>query len=338
MTPAERLALFTTPVAELGPANDQTPAAAWVRWGRGAQWNDPTARPRIALAHNAWSWPIYSAEQATRRIRVWRSLATWDEAPRWSTLNATSWPQTLPWADSWRPAWAGEDGGILIDDDSTGAEGWEALNLRHPWFLEQLGLTFRTLGAYRPGDWICDQLHRRTKTNAGTFDGRGCGAVPKRAGVTTAAEAATNIPHALALTGITQWGAGARCVAPATRVEHPRTAPKGYPAALGQGDRRALAHGTRLAIDLTDYEIASWATGRGYRGVLHSTACTLVRALRDFGAILVETGVGDPQIETTGIAGPDRQAWAALGITEANAVTLLDGLPWSRLFVVAARP
>lgn len=335
MTPAERLALFTTPVAELGPAADQAPVAAWVRWGRGAQWTDSTARPRLSPTMGAWSWPIYRADQSATRIRVWRSPATWDEPARWATIP--QWPVALPWAPSWQPAWQGEDRGVLIDDDATGAEGWELLGLRQPWFLEQLAIGVRTLGAYRPGDWICDQAVRRTKANAGTFLGRGMGAVPKRVGITTATEVASgDVGHALAMTGITQWGTGARFVAPATRVEHPTKAPKGYPPALGPGDTRALAHGTRLAIDLGDFEISSWATGRGYRGVLHSTACTLVRALRDFGAILAETGVGDPQIECTGLNGPDRLAWTALGLTEANAVSLLDGLPWDRLYVVAA--
>lgn len=333
MTPSSRLALFTTPVAELGRAADQQPADAWRRWGRGAQWSQPTASPRIGLAMAAWSWPTYRADQSSTRVRVWRAPATWDEPARWTTVS--TWPALLPWAPGWQPAWQGEDRGCLIDDDHTAVEGWEALNLRPAGFFDLVQLAFRTGFQARAGDWIADALARRTRANAGRYVGRGMGDVPKRVGIVTATEVASgDIGHAVAVTGITQWGPGATFVAPATRVEHPTTAPKGYPPALGPGDRRAVPHGVRLALDLDDAGIAAWVRRRAFTGAKAHTAATFVRALRDWGAIVSETGVGDPVIETTGLNGPDAVRWRELGVTEADGVTLLDGLPWDRLFVV----
>lgn len=223
----------------------------------------------------------------------------------------------------------------MVDDRADDpSSGWEVLGLRQPWLLEQFALGLRTWGAYRPGDWICDAIARRRPDNAGTYDFRGAGRVPKRCGVVTAGEVASgDVGHSMALTGITQWGPGARFVAPATRVEHPTTAPAGYPKGLAPGSTLAVPHGTRLALDIDDADIARWA--RRHTGPLAETAKTLVRGLRDWGVTVLETGVGDPQIETTGTVGPDRQLWAALGVDDRTAVTLLDGLPWERLYVVA---
>lgn len=335
MTPAERVALYQTPAAQLARATNQAPADAFRHHSRRVHWTGtPTAAPRLGLTFRSWTFPVYSASAAAgQTIRVWRDPAAWDEPARWTVPR---WPAVIPWHPTWQPA-EGEDRGALIDDDPRRPElgGWEILGLRRPWLLEPLVLGWRTGGRYRPGDWIAGMVHRRTPDNVGRYQGRGVGDVPKRAGILTASEVASgHIDHALAMTGLTQCGPGATFVAPATRVEWSAGPPALW---LPTGpDPRVMPHGTRLVLRMTSAEIDAWSISRGHQGARAVTACTIARCLAEYGAILSETGVGDPQLETTGAVGPDGPLWRALGIdTETAAFTLLDGLPWDRLEVRA---
>lgn len=336
MTLPAHLATWHVPAAVLGRAPNQRPAEAFARHGRGAHWTGtPQAPARLAITAGDWSWPIWDARTAQGlTIRVWPNPAVADQPARWTVPGGL--PAVIPWHPTWRTASA-EDRGVLIDDSAESpAKGWELLGLRQPWwFLEQLQLGVRTWGRYRPGDWIADMVHRRDG-NEGFYLGRGCGAVPKRWGIVTATEVAQGrIAHPLAFAGLTQWGRGARHVAPATRVEWTASPPaKWLPE--GDDDARVMPHGTRLAFDITDDDIARWVRQRGYKTPLAETATTFARALREWGCVLVETGTGDPQCETSGLRGPDAQLWAQLGVTASTAVTILDGLPFDRLYVVAS--
>lgn len=344
LTPAERMALWTTPAAELDRAEDQRPATAWRTRGRGAQWTRPGLPARLALSFSDWSWPEFSYGPATVTRRVWRSPSHWDTDAYYPTPGSPTkrGPVTMPWQSNWTTATA-EDAGVLVTRRDDPRSGFEALNLRPAngvdrflidWAMALSGSWLRTAD----GDMIADALSFRTPANAGLYRGRGSGDTPKRTGVVTAAEVESgDIGHVLAATGLTQFGPGATIGPMATQVEHPTTAPKGYPVGLLPGAQPVTVcpAGTRLVLPMTDAEITAWLRKRNHNGVRADTAATFVRALGRWGWCHgAETGVGDPVIETTGARGEDAARWRALGIDSATvAATLLDGLPWERVEV-----
>lgn len=341
MTPDERLALWETPAADLERAADQRPAKAWVRFGRGTQWQRPGTPPRLAVAVDSWgAWPEWRYNRETPRRRVWRCPAHWDQPGWWPTgMPSDRAPLSIPWGAAWHGS-RSEDGGVLITKADDARYGIEALNVRPASWLDRFlidwrmalsGSSLRT----QDGDLICDQLAERTPENAGRYRGRGSGDTPKRTGITFAAEiAAGRIGHVIAATGITPWGPGVTRLGPlATRVEHPSTAPSGWPVGLQPGDQpeTCAPAGTRMVLPITDAEIAAWCRHRGHVGALARTATVIVTALRDFGfAHGAESGRGDPTAETSGT----RDEWARLGINNSSvASSLLDGLPFDRLEV-----
>lgn len=330
MTPAELAELWTTPVAMLGRASDQAPAKMWRRWGRGAQWRDITARPRLALAVTTWPWPLYLAGPTAPTARVWRTPDRWDQPGYYPTKGSPTKtaPAVIRLPAGAKPA-AGEDRGLLVDYTDQPGTGVEALGLRDPWPWEAFLISMATGGQFRPGDLVAGALAVRIPANAGTYDFRGSGG-PKRWGMVTADEIRSgDVGHAMAMTGLTRWGPLAGFCPPARRVEH-RNLPTGFPAACGPNDERLAQGGQRFAIVATDAEIEAMVYAHGHRGYAYTTACTLGRALRDWGVIQMESGRGDPQIETT------REGFDRLGITAANEATFLDWLPFDRLYAVAA--
>lgn len=340
-----RVDLWPVPAADLPLSTDQRPAAAWRTRGRGAQWANPALPPRLALTYSDWSWPIWTYDGSTPLRRVWRSPAHWDQPGYYPTAGSPTptAPALMPWGPGWRTATA-EDQGVLIDRRKDPRYGVEALNLRPASFVDRFlidwaqtlaGSSLRTTEY----DLIADALSVRTPDNTGSYDGRGMGGGhPKRCGILTADEVLSGrILHVLAVAGLTQWGPGAQYGPMAGRVEHPTAAPKGYPAGLlsGAQPRTVAPAGTRLVLPLTPAEIAAWCARRGHTGARARTATTIVRALGEFGFCHgAETGVGDPQIETSGVRGEDTDRWRQAGISSALAAgTLLDGLPWERLEV-----
>jgi hypothetical protein len=249
----------------------------------------------------------------------------------------------IPWDPAWLTATA-EDAGVLVEVGDGG--GVEALNLRAASWWDRFLIDWRLALSWaaertRSGDLVADALSVRTAANTGRYDGRGSGATPKRVGILTASEVLSGrVGHVVAAAGLTQWGPGATIGPLATRVEHPGSSPKGYPAGLSPGAQphTVVPAGTRLVLPMFPDEIGRWAAQRGYRGALAVSAATVARALGEYGWCHgAETGVGDPQIETTGVRNPAEAArWRQAGITSpAVAATLLDGLPWERVEVRA---
>lgn len=335
MTPDERRELLRTPVAMLGRAADQTAARNLRRYGRGQQWVDPKAPFYIAVASSTWSSALHKADRTTPERRVWRSVANWEADGYYATAGSPTRmrPAVIRWAPDWTPA-SGEDRLALVDYVDQPGHGVEALGLRAPWPHEAFLISWATAvdgdpGQYRDGDLIADSLNVRTPDNAYRYVGRGCGDVPAREGVITAGELADGrITTAIAMTGLTRWGPQAGWQPPATRVEW-LTRPTGFPAATAPNDVRLPQAGTRWALPMSDAEIAAWADRRGHRGVTRRSAITIVQALRDVGCWEAESGKGDPQLQT------GRTGLAELGITARNEATLLQGLPYERMFVVA---
>ena len=321
---------LTVPAAQLGDANDQAPAAAWWQWGSSMNWGGRPGQPGLPITARDWSWPIWQARDAAgRTIRVWRNPAVWDEPARWSTVAEfvrDTGPAVIPWGAGWRGG-TGTDQGVLVDDGIGG--GWDALNLRPANWLDAIPLAFRSRFQARSGDWVCDGLVRRTPTNDGTYEGRGAGRVPKRAGILTADMAANGVTTALAMVGFNvQYEKGARFVAPATRVEHLTAASLGPTArTLPPGnDPRMIPHGTRFRLSMTDLELDQWSTR--HAGAKRTTALIVATGLRDYGWVCLETGTGRCQLESEGTLNPAVAAvWSSIGMrTDADFGNLLDGL------------
>ena len=123
-------------------------------------------------------------------------------------------------------------------------------------------------------------------------------------------------------------GAGNTCaimLPPATRIEFS----SGTNTRLGDGvplmpatnyhRQRTVPEGMRIALD-PSVDIEAWLTSRGFTGAKKNTARIFAVALRDYGAIIGETGGNGITIETDGIVdttpGGSRDLWAKNGIVE----------------------
>lgn len=335
--------------SDLATSVNQVPAQAWVKKGRREQWSVPSALPRLGLTYSDWSWPIWMADAKTPLRNCWRSPAHWDSPGYYQTAGSPtpSKPALVPWGSDFRAATA-EDGGCLIDLAHKPGHGVEALNIRPATdgdiFLINLNhwINWRWGVRANPGDLIADQLNVRTSENAWAYNSQGggrCGG--KRRAILTAAEVLSgDIGHAFQVTGFTHWGPGGKFVGPlVTRQEHPTVAPKDYPPGLKSGNNLDVPPaGTHFFLPLTTAEMNEFCNLKGYVGAVRSTVLTILRALEHRGFYHgSDTGTGDPQIVTSGVRNlAEKALWDQAGITSAYvASTLLDGLKWSKLRVMA---
>lgn len=123
-------------------------------------------------------------------------------------------------------------------------------------------------------------------------------------------------------------GAGDTCaimLPPASRVEFS----SGTNTRLGDGvqlmpatnyhRQRTVPEGIRISLD-PSVDIEAWLNTRGFTGKKKDTARIFAVALRDYGAIVAETGGNGITIETDGIIdttpGGSRDVWARNGITD----------------------
>lgn len=205
-----------------------------------------------------------------------------------------------------------------------------------------------------------------TAKDGSTNNDRGMG-INKLALVTRAAEVQSGtIRHALELTitstmfgapncsptsGTSAVGAGTDCgfyLPPATRVEFGTNENNRInnrctiPTQVNStGRAQTIPEGIRVALDISDNDITNWLDDRGYTGAKRTTARVFATALRDYGAIVAETGCYGIGIETDGLINPaSKTTWESLGITDISGNNnphgdLLDGLMTrQRLYVV----
>lgn len=316
---------LTVKANELGDANDQRPAEAWWRWGHILNWQDPNKGGHVGqvglpITFERWTIPVWEAGTA-KRVRVWPNPAVWDEPSRWASVPA--WPALVPWGGF--KAGIGTDNATIVND---GEVSWEIQNLRLANVFDAPALLWRSRGAARPGDYVCDLLHRVTggcredeKHLAGAL-----GTVRDEEGLLTADMAANGVTSALAMgTFNAQFGPGARFVPPATRVEHPRISDR--PSWLAANDDpRMIPRGTRFRLSMTDAELDAWAMR--YAGAKEITALIIATGLRDFGWFDSLTVNAGPYLQCAGVINPtERAKWAAIGMTsERDFRSLLDGL------------
>ena len=83
----------------------------------------------------------------------------------------------------------------------------------------------------------------------------------------------------------------------------------------------------RFAIHVTDAQIDQWLNTRNFTPELRNTARIFAVALRDYGFIVTNTSCYDAGFITDGVFNPKTKAkWQALGVTNADDVSLVHGL------------
>ncbi len=342
--------VWNTPVSALKPGNQE-----WADrlcqygdvWGScGDRWTAEMMGP----AGNDYSIPIYDVSTATTTMKVRRK-----NAALWNGIFNIAPSAALPWNPiDWVPS-RGKDGYMIVRDSQTGHE-WGFWNVS--WWNHQtevnhnlhcdpiIGGSLVNLPAplgvgYDPNTMLCaasafqvtDPQGRPvdTRTWPGNYPGATGGGWPIGQLVVTPDQVKSgSIRHALHfysantmdgpecapsqrhLIGISCGGA----IAPAGQLEK------------GNYDGQALAHqvpeGARFSLDLTDAQIESWLTSRGYTGKLRSTARTIAVALRDYGWFLGDSSPTSAfwVFDSSPTA---RTGWRELGI-QGDGKDLLRGL------------
>lgn len=363
---------YRIPVSVLGYADDQTYATAMVDGWCRDNWEDKEPTGELPfnppLLSENYGIAIYLKAQAKgKKIRVWRRPVFRDEPARW--LGVTEWvpkkasgwflfdflrglkqweydlaayrtPAILDYDPRVMKQADGTDGVLCIDDDATGLNGTETLNLRRLDNEVQVAeINAALLGTYaKIGDYVVDKMIRRNDSTRKVMKShgfRGVGSSRKDGVVRAQWIADAFIPSAISMAAVMiQFGAGATFRFPAGGVEHPLGTDRNqhgidstgtYP----QGNVPSMVpHGSRFALDITDVEIENWLDRRGLEGVKRRTARAFAVALRDYGWIIDETGHHQSAFEVETNANPDaRGIMASAGLADRNDFrTLLDGL------------
>ncbi len=317
--------------------------------------DDPRRRNHDILfgleAENDFALPVYDAADATTTRRV-RTRAGWGG----TNLAPTD---RVPWNPAWK-AMRGSDASLVILDHNTGQE-WDLWGVvqADAWGLYNDSQCWLHADGYSATTDLCvGSAHQVTdpagtpidfRTYGGNHPSRGV-QIQHYAMLTEPEEVeAGEIRHALMM-GVsnTLFGplctteergtdaAGSTCgfaLAPAGGLEW-GVPWKPSPHSEQVQRERAIPEGMRLALRLTDAEIAAWLDERGYTGRLRETARIFAVALRDYGWMITDTG-GSAPWSVSGGANPETAAkWRALGI-EGNGRDLLHGLVTrERLWVV----
>lgn len=89
---------------------------------------------------------------------------------------------------------------------------------------------------------------------------------------------------------------------------------------------KTIPEGMRFVLNITDAEMENFIKSKGYTGAKANTTRIIIRALRDYGIIPLDTG-GTVNMQTAGGVSPrNRELWKQLGITSTEDDKLLYGL------------
>lgn len=89
---------------------------------------------------------------------------------------------------------------------------------------------------------------------------------------------------------------------------------------------QTIPEGMRFVLRITDGEIDSFIKSKNYTGAKANTAKIIIRALRDYGFMPVDTG-GSASFQVSGVLNPtNKELWSQLGITQDSDKKLLQGL------------
>lgn len=311
-------------VSELGWAEEQfQPLAERFRLFAGG----PTPPGYLALSIHDYSVPIYDANIVKPNMYVRLFQSSWAQNGS-GVFTGIKIGETIPWNMGWLPG-TGNDRIMIIENllykgVVVTLELWDVYD---SWWN---GFNWANIlaGYFAPGEKVVTAgvtLSRGIYDSGWkTISNRGMG-INKRALITTADEVMSgDIGHCLEVTVTnTAWTdtyPGVRdkdFFVPATRCEWltrdvpTRNGPTAY---VDLNPAHNLPEGLRIAVEMSDEQIDEFIEKRNL--TVGKLACTVfVKALRDYGMIIAETGGYGNTIETTGDIGPDRSKWAALGIT-----------------------
>lgn len=309
----------------------------------------------------SYSRTVYSSKDANRTIQIQDSvyLSNLDGAD-YKNLSYTP-KATIPWNDSWEVAEGGDNEAVILDEVTGKMYEISGYKKGLP-AITQCGIFFSgRLCAYSVNvvrDSSGNIVDYRTYQGSSP-PSRGAG-IPMYATLTTPEEVlAGEIRHALNLV-INNTSFGPECskaqlgtaaegntcgtaLAPASKFE--------WGAALKASDRATpnstlqlnmtVPEGMRFALDATDTDIESWISSRAdlkANTQKAQTARVFAKALRDYGAIVVDTGTSS-NIQVAGAHNPRaKELWSALGINTEVDNNLLNGLMTATNMYVVAPP
>lgn len=332
-------------------------------WGCGAK-TLTKEQGLFGLRFRAYSVPIYDVADANTTIRVYQ--VNWSKAQQ--SFGNVPTGVSIPWNRDWKPGTL-NDRTMCVVNYKTGQtwEIWVAYEpisacLDWPWQPNSRAGVWNTSQYAMGAAGVMTYKNLFTAVDGQTISMRGMG-INKLALVTRADEVASGeIKHALELTianpmfgpqyasppiGNSGVGAGITkgfYMKPATRLEHLNPATLGLggvtSVAITDAERmKTVPSGMRFALHISDAGISAWLDSRGYKGAKRETARIFAVALREYGAIIAETGGYGIGIETDGFMNPKTKAkWEALGLvddhTDYPEGNLLDGLiTENRLYV-----
>jgi hypothetical protein len=328
-----------------------------------------------------YSVPIYDVSEANTTVRIFQAI--WAQNQQSFSTAGGQIGDTVPWNTSWKPG-TGNDRIMHIVNYDTGYnygfwvvdEPKIACNDRNIFGIALFDGP-NTKAGYEPDNpnHLCMAAYGQytglyTVKDGTTHNDRGMG-IDKLALVTRANEVKSGaIRHALELTITSTMfgspecspansafvsGAGVDCgfyLPPSTRVEFSGnendriTNRCSVPTQVNStGRSKTIPEGIRIALNISDGDIQAWLNQRGFTGAKRETARIFAVALRDYGAIVGETGCFGIGIETDGLMNPTTaNTWASLGITDIPGDKnphgdLLDGLfTRQRIYVVNPPP
>jgi len=270
----------------------------------------------------------------------------------------------IPWNTSWRTGEGGDNEIVLLDDRPGPTYGriYEIAGYKRdlaavtqcgPFFRDRICTYNVKVGRDMDGN-IIDY-----RSFEGFIDGRGVG-LSMFATLTTPEEVvAGEIRHALGM-GIPNTATGPICtsaqlgtaaegstcgtaVAPASKFEwggvnssaERNNIDPAFNSIYTQD--KMIPEGMRFALNITDAQIESWITSRGYTGAKAKTARIFAVAFRDYGAMIVDTNGERAGLQLAGAANPTARAqWASVGMDSEEDTQLLQGLVTkTNLYVVA---
>lgn len=255
----------------------------------------------------------YPSVRPVKKFWPWDQWAANLDAARQTAFREWSRKVQIPWADDFRtppvpdPRYA--DFGWLLDDDETGMSGLETLGLRIAsqhnvdTINRAAGYDPKTGGSpMKPGDRVLDGIARRTASNIGKYEGRGCGNLPKRAGLLTPEDLLFGVDECKAIV-FPNVAFGPKATAqPGFRVEHPLPKQIDPSDAFPMGDDpRMIRHGTRFTCTRSrntgPNSIERWADSEGFTGDLRTSAINFAVGMCEFGGFSAETGRGQAGVE-----------------------------------------
>lgn len=305
---------------------------------------------------------VFLASDATQEKAIWSNNGTsnldGDDIPQ-TDYRRFSPNRKIPWNPNWKTGLGGDNEIVILEDRNNPPAGlgpkgslYEISGYRPPdqaALLCGIFLNPYNLQTY-PGRLCAYNVNilrnadtgviEDYRTYTGSSDSRG-GGISMYATLTTPEEVdAGEIRHALGI-GLFNTAFGPACtaaqlntsaegetcgtaIAPASKFEWgsgPRTGD-----AAGLLVSQTIPEGMRFRLKATDSYIENWVAAQGFSSAKERTARIFIRALQDYGAIIVDTG-GVSQIQVAAGYNPDARAlWAKNGIIDDADKRFLYGL------------